>query len=111
MRRVTELSRGRLTGLETYARFLSRPLRAPRVLERVPGLLLLEGVQWSARLRPWVLPIDVASGLGRAFAASTDGADLGVAHGDFAPWNLLKAPDGWVLVDWEDSCADAPPFL
>ena len=97
-------------GLETYARFLTKPLRAPRVLERVPGLLLLEGVQWSARLRPWVLPIDVASGLGRAFAASTDGAGRGVAHGDFAPWNLLKAPDGWVLLDWEDSFADAPPF-
>ena len=97
-------------GIETYGKLLSDPLRAPRILERAPGVLLLEAVRWSARLRPWVLPPDVALGLGRAFAASSDGSDLGLAHGDVAPWNLLRAPDGWVLIDWEDSRADAPPF-
>ncbi len=96
-------------GIQKYAPLLSSPLRAPKILERVPGLLLLEGVRWSARLRPWVLPPDVAFGLGRAFAATSD-AGRGMAHGDFAPWNLLRAPDGWVLVDWEESRADAPPF-
>jgi hypothetical protein len=98
-------------GLEAYARFLSRPLRAPTVLDRVPGLLLLEAVEWSPRLRPWVLPSVVAFGLGRAFAASAAGGDRGMAHGDFAPWNLLRASGGWVLLDWEDSLVDAPPFF
>ena len=64
-------------------------------------LLLLEAVEWSPRLRPWVLPSEVAFALGRAFAASADGGDRGMAHGDFAPWNLLRTSDGWVLVDWE----------
>jgi hypothetical protein len=34
-----------------------------------------------------------------------------LAHGDFAPWNLLEASNGWVLVDWEECRADAPPFF
>lgn len=97
-------------GIETYGKLLSDPLRAPRIIERAPGVLLLEAVRWSARLRPWVLPPDVALGLGRAFASSSDGSDLGLAHGDVAPWNLLRAQDGWVLIDWEDSRVDAPPF-
>jgi hypothetical protein len=98
-------------GIETYGKLLSTPLRAPIVLERAPGVLLLEAVRWSARLRPWVLPPDVALGLGRAFAASSDRGDRGLAHGDVAPWNLLRASDGWVLIDWEDARADAPPFF
>jgi Phosphotransferase enzyme family len=97
-------------GIEAYGKLLSGPLRAPRVLERAPGVLLLEAIPWSARLRPWVLPPDVALGLGRAFAASSERGDRGLAHGDVAPWNLLRTQDGWVLVDWEDSHADAPPF-
>jgi hypothetical protein len=98
-------------GMNTYARYLSPPIRAPRVLDRAPGLLLLEAVQWSPRFRPWVLPTEVAFGLGRAFAASADGGEHGMAHGDLAPWNLLRGPDGWVLIDWEDSHAGAPPFF
>jgi Phosphotransferase enzyme family len=98
-------------GIETYGKLLASPLRAPRVLERAPGVLLLEAVRWSARLRPWVLAPDVALGLGRAFAASSDGGDRGLAHGDVAPWNVLWTRDGWVLIDWEDSRADAPPFF
>jgi hypothetical protein len=97
-------------GIETYGKLLSSPLRAPRILEHAPGVLLLEAVRWSARLRPWVLPRDVARGLGRAFAVSSNGGNSGLALGDVAPWNLLQAPDGWVLIDWEDSRVDAPPF-
>ena len=97
-------------GMDVHARYLPAPLRAPKMLDRAPGLLLLEAVRWSPRFRPWVLPPDVAFGLGRAFAASADGGDRGVAHGDFAPWNLLRDPDGWVVVDWEESRTDATPF-
>ena len=97
-------------GIDAYARYLSPPLRTPRVVDRTPGLLLLEAVRWSPRLRPWILPSEVAFGLGRAFAASSDGGNRGVAHGDFAPWNLLRDAEGWVVIDWEKSGADAPPF-
>jgi hypothetical protein len=98
-------------GLETFAVLLPSPLRAPRILDRAPGLLLLEAVEWSPRSRPWVLPSEVARALGQAFAASADGCDRGWAHGDFAPWNLLKTPGDWVLIDWEESGVDAPPFF
>jgi hypothetical protein len=98
------------SGLDDHARFLSPPLRAARVLERTPGVLLLEAVRWSPRLRPWVLPAEVAFGLGRAFTASSGQGDRGVAHGDFAPWNLLRDAEGWVLIDWEESEGHAPPF-
>jgi phosphotransferase family enzyme len=97
-------------GLTAYARFLSPPLRAPRVLERTPGVLLLEAVRWSPRLRPWMLPTEVAFGLGRAFTASSGEHNRGLAHGDFAPWNLMRDAEGWVLIDWEQSDGGAPPF-
>lgn len=98
--------------LVSFGRLLQPPLRAPRILDVAPGLLLLEAVRWSARARPWVLPPDVAHGLGLAYSASSDGdREVGMAHGDCAPWNLLRAPDGWVLVDWEGARADAPPFF
>jgi hypothetical protein len=97
--------------LEAHAPFLSTPVRAPRILDRTPGVLLLEATPWSPRLRPWMLPREVAFALGKAFAASAGGGGSGMAHGDCAPWNLLKTPDGWVLVDWEDSRPDAPPFF
>jgi aminoglycoside phosphotransferase (APT) family kinase protein len=35
----------------------------------------------------------------------------GAAHGDFAPWNLLRTQDGWALVDWENFRVAAPPFF
>ena len=100
-----------VNGLDAIAPLLVPPLRAPRVVERRPGVLLLEAVQWLPRLRPWVLPEEVAHGLGRAFVASASGRSRGMAHGDAAPWNLLRTADGWVLVDWEDAREDAPPFF
>ena len=34
------------------------------------------------------------------------------SHGDFAPWNLKRCPDGRIrAVDWEDSAADELPCL
>ena len=100
-----------VNSLEAIAPLLVPPLRAPRVVERRPGALLLEAVQWSPRLRPWVLPEEVAHGLGEAFAAAGSGRSQGMAHGDAAPWNLLRTADGWVLVDWEDARENAPPFF
>jgi len=97
--------------IERYASSLERPLRAPRILERAPGLLLLEPIRWIPRSRPSVLPKEVAHSLGLAFARwSSETAEAGAAHGDCAPWNLLKSHDGWVLVDWEEAGPGAPPF-
>ena len=33
-----------------------------------------------------------------------------VVHGDFAPWNLLRTPDGVGLVDWESSRFELDPL-
>jgi thiamine kinase-like enzyme len=33
------------------------------------------------------------------------------AHGDFAPWNLLRTEGGWVLLDWEHASESKPPFF
>lgn len=98
--------------IESYGCLLESPLRAPRILAQAPGLLLLEAERWMARARPWVLPPKVAYRLGRAYTRSSRNADGGgLAHGDCAPWNLLKTEDGWVLVDWEEARDDRPPFF
>jgi hypothetical protein len=96
--------------LRTIGSLLPSPLRAPRVLERDDGFLLLEAVDWRPRLRPWDLSAEVAHALGRFYAAGRSEIGGGPAHGDFAPWNLLEVEQGWVAVDWEASRSDAPPF-
>jgi aminoglycoside phosphotransferase (APT) family kinase protein len=50
-----------------------------------------------------------ACGLLYRRTASADGS-RGAAHGDLAPWNVLRTDTGWTLVDWEDASEDAPPF-
>jgi hypothetical protein len=94
---------------------LPAPLFAPQILARTDGLLLLEAIPWRARFRPWDLPEDVAWALGAFFrAASGDRRDdrgVGAAHGDCAPWNLLRSRSGWALVDWEEARDDGPPFF
>jgi thymidylate kinase len=92
---------------------LPAPLSAPRVLARGDHVLLLEAVEWVPRRRPWRLPEEVAWALGGFFRAGAQraGADHGPAHGDFAPWNLLRTRDGWVVVDWEEALDAAPPFF
>jgi thymidylate kinase len=100
---------------EALSRFgpcLGSSVRAPTVIAKEDGLLLLEPAAWRPRRRPWVLPIEVAQACGELFrcAASGEGSKGG-AHGDLAPWNLLRTEAGWMVVDWEDARDDAPPFL
>jgi hypothetical protein len=100
--------------IEAFGRFLPPPVSAPRILASEPGLLLLEPVPWRARLRPWRLDEEVARALGvfyRARGGTAENPTSGLAHGDFAPWNLLRTASGWTLIDWEDIQADQPPFL
>jgi hypothetical protein len=87
-------------------------LAAPRLLDHADGLLLLEAICWRARARTWQLPREVARGLGAFFRATAHEREAaGAAHGDCAPWNLLCSGDRWVLVDWEQAEAAAPPFF
>jgi hypothetical protein len=100
--------------IQVFGGLLSHPLSAPRVLASEPGLLLLEPVPWRARLRPWHLDEEVARALGRFFRApggTSEPHRSGLAHGDFAPWNLLRTDQGWTLIDWEDAQTDQPPFF
>jgi hypothetical protein len=58
-----------------------------------------------------MLPEEVAAAVGEFFRLTADGNGEGAAHGDLAPWNLLKTSNGWVLIDWEDSRTAATPFF
>lgn len=97
--------------LERYGDLLAAPLSAPKVLARADGLLLLEAIPWRPRARVWKLPPQVARALGAFYrAGATEGAGSGLAHGDFAPWNLFATGSGWVAADWEEAHDGAPPF-
>lgn len=97
--------------IEAFGGLLPPPVSAPKVLANEPGVLLLEAVSWRPRRRPWRLDAEVARALGGYFRAGAGGSSLGPAHGDFAPWNLLRTDRGWVLIDWEDAAAEQPPFV
>jgi thymidylate kinase len=100
--------------IERFRGHLHPPLVAPTILERSSGLLLLEAVSWRPRWRAWRLDEDVAGAMGAFFRSSRIRADdpdvVGAAHGDWAPWNMLRTADGWVLIDWEEATDAAPPF-
>lgn len=82
---------------------------APTLLGAERGLLLFEAVPWRPRRRPWHLPVDLAAAMGR-FAAADRARSGWLAHGDFAPWNILATPRGWCVVDWHDAIRGAAPF-
>lgn len=96
--------------LDGLACSLPAPLRAPPMLAHAAGVLVVEAVVPRPRRSPCVLPAAVAGALGIWFAAGANDAGRGPAHGDCAPWNLLRTHDGWVLVDWEHARPDGPAF-
>ncbi|MEA2508107.1 MAG: hypothetical protein QOG21_189 [Actinomycetota bacterium] len=98
--------------IEAATAVLPAPVRPPLVRAAADGLLLLEPVAWLPRITSWRLPGEVAYGLGvysRMKGAGGQGATA--AHGDFAPWNLLRTEGGWVLLDWEHASESKPPFF
>jgi thymidylate kinase len=107
-----------LAGLEAEAESLrslgsglEAPLAAPGLLGASPGVLVFEVVDYRPRLRPWRLSATVARAAGAFFRSRGEaGAETGASHGDFAPWNLLRRGDRWVLIDWEHARPDAPPW-
>jgi energy-coupling factor transporter ATP-binding protein EcfA2 len=98
--------------IERFRVHLPPLITAPTILERSPGLLLLEPVSWRPRWRAWRLDEEVARAMGAFFRSTrTEGPEVvGGAHGDWAPWNMLQTAVGWVLVDWEDASDGAAPF-
>jgi hypothetical protein len=82
--------------IRKFAPLLPEPLRAPRIRAEDEGVLIVNAVDWSPRLRPWRLDPVVARALA-AFNAA------GCMHGDCAPWNILRTDTGFILVDWEDA--------
>jgi hypothetical protein len=107
-----EALRQEAIAIERFSGMLPLPIAVSRLLHHESGLLLIEALDWIPRMRPWVLEEDVASALGSFFRAgmrTVDGEAVGPAHGDCAPWNLLRTSVGWSLVDWEGA-GEAPAF-
>ena len=90
---------------------ITAPVEAPRLIAHDDGLLVLEAAAWRPRWRPWVLPVEVARACGELYRRTASaGGGRGAAHGDLAPWNVLRTEKGWTLVDWESASDDLPPF-
>jgi hypothetical protein len=89
------------------------PLIVPRLLSYSDGVLVFRAIDWRARASPWRLPEEVAFALGVFFRRTSSDVvgTSGAAHGDFAPWNLLRTETGWGVVDWESFQSKAPPFF
>ena len=100
-------------GLEGFGAQIPAPLMAPKLLSHSDGVLVFESLDWLARASPWRLPEEVAFAIGVFFrrTASDASGTSGAAHGDFAPWNLLRTESGWGLVDWESFHTGAPPYF
>jgi hypothetical protein len=93
--------------IERFAGRLVPPLVAPRLLDATSNELVFEPIDWSPRRRPWHLPSEVSYAAGCLAATERDDKDT-IAHGDFAPWNLLRTREGWVLIDWESAGGGYP---
>jgi hypothetical protein len=103
-----EMLAAEVKALQDVAPQLPAPLSAPAVQAFDGDVLLFRAVDWRPRLRPWVLPEEVASAMGAFFK---QGSGRSPSHGDFTPWNLLRTDDGWVLLDWEEVTAEGLAFF
>jgi len=97
--------------LAEFGPILPPPLMAPMPVRRSDGVLVFDAVDWRPRLIPWRLPREVAFAFGSFFKGTRlGGEESGAAHGDLAPWNLLRTEAGWAIVDWEGFLREAPPY-
>lgn len=99
-----------LDALTSFGGLLPAPLSTPRIDAHSRGLIVFDAVGWVPRREPWRLPPEVAGAVGGFYRAAGGDETDGPAHGDFAPWNLLRTRNEWVLIDWEHFVEDAPPF-
>ena len=105
---VAKLAR-EVDAVERYRPLLEAPLSAPRLFYEERGLAVFEPVRWRLRSRPWMLAPDLARALG-LFHAKGESDVGGLAHGDVAPWNIMRTDLGWSLIDWEDAGDGQPAF-
>jgi thymidylate kinase len=96
--------------ISAYGPLVEPPLRLPVIRAADLGRLVFEALPWRVDLTPWRLDPLVAYALGRLHAVHRAPDGTGVAHGDVAPWNLLRVPGGWSLLDWEAAGPGHPPF-
>lgn len=99
--------------LEVVEPLMGSPVMVPELREASDSALVMRPVGWKAPKRPLELPEEVAGALGTIFASTKgwNGEVLrGRVHGDFAPWNVLWDGRQWVILDWEESRPDGPPF-
>jgi len=78
------------------------PLSTPWIVVHNPSVLLFEPVAWRLRWRPWRISPEVAASMGAYHAAISGNSHRSPSHNDFAPWNVLRSRDGWIVLDWED---------
>lgn len=100
--------------LEHMEDSLPAPLAVPRIIARGEHSLVLEALPWRLRARPWLLPPEVAYGLGSLFASTSHMTAEGIRgfrHRQCTPWTLLNAGDRWYLVDWEMADDQGIPFF
>lgn len=102
---------GERDALRRFGSMLPEPLFAPTVMRESDGVLVMGPIDWRPRLRPWRLPEEIAYALGVFFAKTAGLGRKGVAHGDFAPWNVLETTSGWGVIDWENCQASADPYF
>lgn len=96
--------------IEKATPFLRPPLSTPKLIGHRDGVIVFDAAPWTPRRKPWRLPVEVAGGLGSFYRAAGGTETAGPAHGDFAPWNLLRFGDSWTVIDWEHFRDDAFPF-
>ncbi len=81
------------------------------------ALLATASVQlYRAEDHPWIRSLldSDRSGAANAFVGRLRGLSFPtvVAHGDFAPWNVIETADGGIrLIDWESGTLDGFPFV
>lgn len=86
------------------------PFSVPELLfaEFVGDHFVLMSRAWENSRQVGLLSRDALLDITGALAAAGNGS-RSVVHGDFAPWNLLRTPQGLGLVDWESArFADEP---
>ena len=94
-----------------FAPLLPAGTVAPRILDEADGMLVFEPASWRPRLRPWSCRRRSQPRSGRSTGRRGGGPLGGPAHGDGAPWNLMRVEGGWMLLDWADATLEATPFL
>jgi hypothetical protein len=95
---------GEAVALERVGPALRGSVRAPGLISASDGVVVIETERVVLGEVPTTVPVEVAAALGSLYA------ETGLGHGDLTASNLVRVPDGWLLVDWEAAAASDEPF-